>query len=863
MKKLEDKCGFVPVGQYYNDVWMYDLSCKDVEPDRSSDKACANSGWEVLHPGDLNGQCVFQNGKEVCETPSERWRHGAAMFKDETMLIYGGFSYRCVDYCDDMWAFDARDNSFLEIYELGHFKKDARSSPGKRWKFSLVPGFLNPVTKEQTMIIFGGHNQWEHDGQTGYLNDLWLYTKKLLPKREKIPIITSGYGYWHNKTGIKECAPDRSSTDWDQRSAIACDTKWPRARAGHAAVYDEARNGLWIHGGYTTYYPYMRDDMDSTVTAVTPYPTFPFFLNDLWFFDFATGLWKEYEYYGNVKPSPRAEHIIVLANKDDSSERFNSIGSNDILILYGGYYDNNHYDDTWYFNIPLSRWIQKTAFVHAKWPDTCRDDWEYIADHKECVELQLPDDLQRAPLKKEQDGRTLYRRSDMYPLNLVNQRDYVSAGSNEDYYGLHDDPVQYLLDYTVAKLAAIEALRDVTETKFPKPWYPDLPDGYLIAPNAATAPNQYAKELKMRDVLKDSRLDEYRNTRLNVTLFNEQGTIWQRCTSAKIVPTRGKVTDGLFGRPIAEVTTPVPRKQRFGWDGCTMDDVDLWVYPSSRSDHTATYVPKYGLLLFYGGVGYFPQKDNVTEVPHLDITMKDTYPTRVLDDFWAYNIYKCNNDCSNHGTCNYGWCKCDDGYYGLDCSNSTCPGDFCYYDKITNEQICNHCCYGGYEHSDLDKYIPDVKKTYCSLEDKGSSNGVCDGYGYCHCTPPFIGEDCSIKDCKYNCSFNGYCSVEFPVSRCVCAEGYFGEYCQYIECLNNCTYPYGVCDYSSGICNCSTLYNPFDNSIPWYNMNGTDCSYMMAYCAATLGMGRSAVTLLLSLAVVVKLFFDDVVNTRR
>jgi hypothetical protein len=42
------------------------------------------------------------------------------------MLVLGGFSHRCGDYCDDVWAFDLRPhskyaNSWMEIYEPGHF----------------------------------------------------------------------------------------------------------------------------------------------------------------------------------------------------------------------------------------------------------------------------------------------------------------------------------------------------------------------------------------------------------------------------------------------------------------------------------------------------------------------------------------------------------------------------------------------------------------------------------------------------------------------------------------------------------------------------------------------------------------------
>jgi len=37
-----------------------------------------------------------------------------------------GFSQRCEDYCDDMWSFDLRDNTWVEIYEIGHFRNNER-----------------------------------------------------------------------------------------------------------------------------------------------------------------------------------------------------------------------------------------------------------------------------------------------------------------------------------------------------------------------------------------------------------------------------------------------------------------------------------------------------------------------------------------------------------------------------------------------------------------------------------------------------------------------------------------------------------------------------------------------------------------
>ncbi|CAN0392971.1 unnamed protein product, partial [Ectocarpus sp. 8 AP-2014] len=87
----------------------------------------------------------------------------------------------------------------------------------------------------------------------------------------------------------------------------------------------------------------------------------------------------------------------------------------------------------------------------------------------------------------------------------------------------------------------------------------------------------------------------------------------------------------------------------------------------------------------------------------------------------------------------------------------------------------------------------------------------------------------TTQDCQYNCSFNGWCSVEFPVSRCMCTPGYYGEYCQYLECLNNCSYPHGTCDSSTGVCACEMTYSPYNNTRPWYAWMGEDCSFLVAF----------------------------------
>lgn len=239
-----------------------------------------------------------------------------------------------------------------------------------------------------------------------------------------------------------------------------------------------------------------------------------------------------------------------------------------------------------------------------------------------------------------------------------------------------------------------------------------------------------------------------------------------------------------------------------------------------RFGHRAVYHESTTEILVYGGMAY-----TVDRVK----TLKDSYPQRVLGDMWYYNLFHCANNCSSNGDCYYGFCKCYVGYYGVDCSNISCPGTFCYYDEYSHEQICTHACQAGYKHTDVDIYQQDIAKIPCSRENLGESNGICDGFGSVMCAPPFIGDDCSIKDCKNNCSFNGWCSVEYPVSRCMCQPGYYGETCEFKVCLNNCSYPNGLCNTTSGACQCNMMFSPYNNTRDFKPWGGEDCSYLFPY----------------------------------
>ena len=238
--------------------------------------------------------------------------------------------------------------------------------------------------------------------------------------------------------------------------------------------------------------------------------------------------------------------------------------------------------------------------------------------------------------------------------------------------------------------------------------------------------------------------------------------------SVEAEPTRFTETDGLYGRAMQRMRIPQPRRRAPGWDGCR-DRVDgnlddrgpkyniMWDQPSQRSMHRGVWSNKHSLFLIFGGTGYTEWKRNPhrkrpretyeTPLLHEDYGYKsgESLPSGVISDMWVWFRDACPANCSYHGRCFYGTCICDEGYYGIDCSNMSCPGDFCYYDEQTLEQNCVHCCSYNYVHTDKDVYIPDTRKVACDHDHHGTSNGICDGFGSCQCRPPFMGLDCSIS----------------------------------------------------------------------------------------------------------------------
>ena len=138
----------------------------------------------------------------------------------------------------------------------------------------------------------------EHERKCGYApvglcrDDVWIYDLKC----ERYADLHRGWEVLHSgetfggcrfEKGVRACNND-----------IKCTINWPKARAGHSVIYDKERNAMWLFGGHTMYYPYPSDSKrrngnNFRTEYGAPYPTYPYFLDDLWVYNISTGYWEE------------------------------------------------------------------------------------------------------------------------------------------------------------------------------------------------------------------------------------------------------------------------------------------------------------------------------------------------------------------------------------------------------------------------------------------------------------------------------------------------------------------------------------------------------------------------------------------
>jgi hypothetical protein len=651
-------CGrLVRIGPMYNDIWVYDLSCK-----RWDDLSCRYRGWTEVFPNTRYGGCKIYtdaiSSEMRCTSPTERYGHAAAVYGDKIedglMFVYGGFSQFCEDYCSDMWVWyfkekrweqiPSREKDRLEPTVNGE-RTGVMREPGRRWKFAQI----QTATR---LYIFGGYRLWHGFHRSNALENHWANTGDFNPRGgylEDMWYLNLERGEWSQIKPKRHCFPDPGRA-WAERSRVSCEELWPKGRA--AATLAVVKDSIYMFGGFNAHFPYphllsygsgfgtafLRQN-----TGPRPFPTHGYYLDDFWKFNFTSGFWNELKPVG---ASPRGRMGAVM------------VPAGNIILLHGGYRSNYQYESMWLFDVKKGTWREKMDFVHALYSDNCTDDF--------------------GP-----KGGNPYRAASHWNLAPQHRLEDVADFANKPE-----------LPTTLTDHVHIKAYSLATK-------------GYNNLPNLTSL-------------------------------------------SVEAEPTRNTVTDGAFGRSSARIRIPQPRRRAPGWDGCrerldgNLDDRGpkynlMWDQPAQRSMHRGVWSDKHGLFLIFGGTGYSEWKRDPNRKRPRDTYETPLLPTDfgyksgeslfsgVISDMWVWFRDVCPANCSYHGKCFYGTCLCDEGYYGIDCSNISCPGDFCYYDNQTMEQICTHCCSNNYVHTDTDVYIPDTRKVACDHDHPGTSNGICDG----------------------------------------------------------------------------------------------------------------------------------------
>ncbi|KAK5580194.1 hypothetical protein RB653_000207 [Dictyostelium firmibasis] len=151
------------------------------------------------------------------------------------------------------------------------------------------------------------------------------------------------------------------------------------------------------------------------------------------------------------------------------------------------------------------------------------------------------------------------------------------------------------------------------------------------------------------------------------------------------------------------------------------------------------------------------------------------------------NSIPCPNDCTNNsrGICDLstGFCACENGYEGNDCSEIICPS--------YNSLICN-----------------------------GSPNTCNSVTGVCNCSGRNFGPVCSSVQCFIpNCSGFGTCNT--TIGECICDPSRQGINCSlpFIKCPTfnslECNGVSNTCNNQTGICTCDSSHQSSDCSLPF------------------------------------------------
>ncbi len=521
----------------------------------------------------------------------------------------------------------------------------------------------------------------------------------------------------------------------------------PYPRYGHSSVYIEIldnntnfiRKYLFIYGGFSIYCQHSCEDMWYYEISYGPQRFYPNISSIEWE---RGNKWKEIFPWNNYSPGKRALHSMTV----DSKFKY--------IYLFGGYsidenQKNTLMDDLWRYNIQTKTWnkINTNGIYLITRAITYWDGSSTIInispkDFKQTtvrIFTILKDDninhsnIGNFPTKRSSTTLTYNKRyDDSEYLLLFGGLTYNTSGTHNIQYLLNDIWV-----YNITNNLWLEI--------FPKGDNPSSRYGHQILP------------------LEEDLFILYGGISSNIFnndlwLFKYWQNIWIQVNKEKI---------NLFPET---------------------SNIEKWPYPTgyfSMSKFNEGIIINGGLIWKQKNVEYISYENYRDE----EEPLLQSYLFNTLENLYLIYFNNCGNNCNENGKCHYGFCVCDENFWGDICKNKLCPKSLNFFeDDFHIKQECIYC----------------------------SGNGQCLENGKCLCDEGFTGDDCSIAECLNNCSGEQYgkCVIKKPVSQCECNQELKrgGDDCSLIFCLNNCG-DQGICNRNIGECVCPKNYYGIDCSV--------------------------------------------------
>lgn len=377
-------------GDLLNDLWLYDwetgswvsyvpneLMCDQCSTCQATGSTCHD--WTGLRPY-TSPQLAEGKNRQDRPIPSGRVHHSMALVLNrdtgsrETVVMFGGESIDCTDYCNDLWHYNIPNNLWT--------KKEFAAGdevPIRRWKHAMTDYY-------DAVFLFGGHSQRKQTTATAmanissdeafyydsdavfeddkplFLDDLWVYNATERVWDRLVPQCK----VYDDVQGIINSAACTNTT-LEPDGTAELDDDGPRPRLGGSLVWlhtnckdcvwgrnstsDKDYDFIYLFGGfayggssnYEELYPTREQDMYPSLES-------KYFLNDVWRYDIAENTWEELKPLTSNprRPVPRQGHSATVVVKDGQS----------MMLVHGGRTWQDEIGDFWQYNFSSNAWIE-------------------------------------------------------------------------------------------------------------------------------------------------------------------------------------------------------------------------------------------------------------------------------------------------------------------------------------------------------------------------------------------------------------------------------------------------------------------------------------------------------------------------